>query len=273
MDALRHEPTYTEAQPKPMELIGPIGEGFGFPLYKVHIQCSSQIEPEEHLRLSGLLAQLKGRARFFRDDDGVLVPCGKALLLTGSGSKLDDHVDVDMSSGGMLTILVENPGRVNFENTQPLDGERKGLLGAPMLSVVTPSGYSAKCKLNGEWEMTPIPMKPGFIKSLPFNDDADINVSQPTFIKFELYILEDATDTFIDPLKSGFTKGVIFVNGRNLGRYWSGLGPQETLYLPGPWLDIGINEIIVFDEAPTNAHYTLHFTAQPRLGPKNKRPS
>ena len=41
-------------------------------------------------------------------------------------------------------------------------------------------------------------------------------------------------DTFLD--FTGFTKGIVFVNGFHLGRYWPRLGPQKTLYLPGPLL-------------------------------------
>lgn len=37
-------------------------------------------------------------------------------------------------------------------------------------------------------------------------------------------------------------KGVVFVNDKNLGRYWN-IGPQETLYLPGVWLDKGLNKV------------------------------
>jgi beta-galactosidase len=33
-----------------------------------------------------------------------------------------------------------------------------------------------------------------------------------------------------------------------LGRFWR-IGPQQTLYLPGPWLRPGVNEVIVFDLA------------------------
>ena len=69
-------------------------------------------------------------------------------------------------------------------------------------------------------------------------------------------------DTYIDFGKSGWGKGVVFVNGKNLGRYWSTVGPQQTLYLvrlkvviehqleikPGPWLKHGENEIIIFEE-------------------------
>jgi beta-galactosidase len=36
------------------------------------------------------------------------------------------------------------------------------------------------------------------------------------------------------------------VNGFNLGRYWSA-GPQETLYLPGPLLRQGWNELTVLE--------------------------
>lgn len=37
-------------------------------------------------------------------------------------------------------------------------------------------------------------------------------------------------------------KGVVFVNGQNLGRYWF-IGPQHFLYLPGPWLRSGDNQV------------------------------
>ncbi len=45
---------------------------------------------------------------------------------------------------------------------------------------------------------------------------------------------------------SGWTKGVVWVNGRNLGRYWE-VGPQKRLYCPAPFLKVGTNEIVVFD--------------------------
>jgi beta-galactosidase len=41
-------------------------------------------------------------------------------------------------------------------------------------------------------------------------------------------------------------KGFTWVNGHNLGRYWN-IGPQQTMYLPGPWLKRGKNEIVILD--------------------------
>lgn len=37
-------------------------------------------------------------------------------------------------------------------------------------------------------------------------------------------------------------KGVVFVNGQNLGRHWC-IGPQHYLYLPGVWLRSGENQV------------------------------
>jgi len=45
----------------------------------------------------------------------------------------------------------------------------------------------------------------------------------------------------------GWGKGIVFVNGHNLGRYWY-IGPQQTLYVPGVWLKKGRNEIFIFEQ-------------------------
>jgi beta-galactosidase len=49
---------------------------------------------------------------------------------------------------------------------------------------------------------------------------------------------------------SNWTKGMVYVNGHNIGRFWE-IGPQQTLYMPGCWLRKGENEIIVLDMAGT----------------------
>ena len=59
-----------------------------------------------------------------------------------------------------------------------------------------------------------------------------------------LVLDREPADTFID--MSGWTKGVLYVNGRNLGRYWN-VGPQTRLYCPASWLRKGANAIDVVD--------------------------
>jgi beta-galactosidase len=50
---------------------------------------------------------------------------------------------------------------------------------------------------------------------------------------------------------------VAFVNGVNLGRFWD-IGPQKRLYIPGPLLRAGTNEIILFEtEGRTSASIAL----------------
>jgi beta-galactosidase GanA len=58
------------------------------------------------------------------------------------------------------------------------------------------------------------------------------------------------SDTYIDV--SNYTKGILWVNGHNLGRYWN-IGPQKRLYCPSSWLREGMNEIMIFDLLQTEA--------------------
>jgi beta-galactosidase len=44
----------------------------------------------------------------------------------------------------------------------------------------------------------------------------------------------------------GWGKGYVWVNGHNLGRYWS-IGPQQSLFVPSGWLKNGSNEVVVLD--------------------------
>ena len=54
------------------------------------------------------------------------------------------------------------------------------------------------------------------------------------------WLEEHPRDTFLD--MTDWLHGVVFVNGFNLGRYFKG-GPQKSLYVPGPILKLGANEV------------------------------
>jgi len=51
-------------------------------------------------------------------------------------------------------------------------------------------------------------------------------------------------DTYLD--MRGWGKGVVWVNGHNLGRYWNA-GPQQTVYVPVEWLKPTKNEVMVLE--------------------------
>ena len=59
------------------------------------------------------------------------------------------------------------------------------------------------------------------------------------------FTLNETGDTFID--MSDWGKGIVFINGHNIGRYWQ-VGPQQTLYIPGVWLKKGENKIVIFEQ-------------------------
>jgi beta-galactosidase len=63
---------------------------------------------------------------------------------------------------------------------------------------------------------------------------------------------------------SKWGKGIVFVNGHNLGRYWN-VGPQQTLYLPGCWLKKGKNKITVFEQINDKEHNEISAVRAPIL--------
>ncbi|HUB50717.1 MAG TPA: beta-galactosidase family protein [Terracidiphilus sp.] len=135
------------------------------------------------------------------------------------------HVDLT-EPNTQLDILVENSGRINF--SLALRGERKGIT-----RQVTLAGKP----LTG-WQIYPLPMTdPG---KLPFGSG---NCTGPCFYRGTLQV-DHPGDTFLDT--GNFTKGFVWIDGHPLGRIWN-IGPQRTLYVPGPWLHAGANDVIVFD--------------------------
>lgn len=79
---------------------------------------------------------------------------------------------------------------------------------------------------------------------------------------FGNFELDKVGDTFLDMEKWG--KGIVFVNGVNLGRYWK-VGPQQTLYLPGCFLKKGVNSIVVFEQLNDEPKSELSGVANPVL--------
>ncbi len=128
----------------------------------------------------------------------------------------------------VLDILVEGMGRINF-GSRLID--RKGITDWVTLRGVTLL----------EWDVFPLPFEESYLRGITFA--AADTARAPSFFR-GTFQLVNTGDTFLD--MGGWKKGVVWVNGRNLGRYWN-IGPQRRLYIPGPWLKAGSNEILVFD--------------------------
>lgn len=125
-----------------------------------------------------------------------------------------------------LEVLVEHMARVNFGSA--IDHERKG---------ITEGVFLNGKELTG-WEHYTLPL-------------TDIDSFKPSAVKAgypQLYrgefTLQETGDTYLDT--RNLEKGLLWVNGRLIGRYWF-IGPQQTLYMPGCWLLKGKNEIKVLE--------------------------
>nr|XP_033715608.1 beta-galactosidase-1-like protein isoform X5 [Tursiops truncatus] len=126
--------------------------------------------------------------------------------------------------GAKLDVLLENMGRLSFGSNS---SDFKGLLEPPILgqTVLT------------QWLMFPLKVdnlvKWRFPNQL-LKSSHPQTPSGPTFYSTTFPILDSGGDTFL--FLPGWTKGQVWINGFNLGRYWTKRGPQQTLYVPRPLL-------------------------------------
>ena len=213
------EPVRVE-RPRGMETFG---QSYGYILYRTTLEASATGELVIH--------DVRDYAQIYVD--GVL----KGTLDRRLG---EDSIPLTVPAHARLAILVENSGRVNF--SKPLRGEEKGITHS-----VTLAGRTLT-----DWNVYSLPMR-----TVP---DIECRTGGPVACGQSLRWASDSTgtagfyegtfrlastgDTFLDT--RGWGKGTVWVNGHQLGRFW-GIGPEQTLYVPGPWLRKGINDVVVFD--------------------------
>jgi beta-galactosidase len=145
------------------------------------------------------------------------------------------------TNSATLDILVEAVGHVNFGQ-----------------EVFDQKGIHAPVKLGGAeltgWQIFNLPLNDKMLSGLNFRNinfkGVFLNASAaafkglgPVFWRATVDI-EKPGDTFLDMRSWG--KGVVWVNGHCLGRFWD-IGPTQTAYLPGCWLHAGTNEIVILD--------------------------
>ena len=139
----------------------------------------------------------------------------------------------NIRKGAQLDILIEAMGRVNFGEAIH---DRKGITNK--VSLVT----KKKSKELKNWEVFNLPLDYEFIKNKNYVAN-DKPLDAPAYYR-ATFDLKHVGDVFIDMQDWG--KGLVWVNGINVGRFWE-IGPQQTLFVPGVWLNEGENEIIVLD--------------------------
>lgn len=193
-------------RPRNMESFG---QSYGYILYRTKLKSAAKGDL--------VLPDLRSYARVYVN----------SKLVGAADRRLkQDQIRVQGNAGDTLDILVEGTGRINF--SRELLTERQGIDGAATL---------AGQELTG-WLVFPLAMED--FSRLKYSTDA--NASRPAFYRGH-FDLTTTGDTFLDLRR--WAKGAVWINGHALGRFWN-VGPQQTLYLPAPFLKKGSNEVVVF---------------------------
>lgn len=163
-------------------------------------------------------------------------------------------------------IIVEGMGRINFGRAIK---DYKGIIGN--ITLTTEDEVSTIAYQPRLWKSHTVPdtyeqALKAFRKASAFNPSIGYLRGY-----YRGYVnIRKVGDTFIN--MESFGKGLVYVNGHALGRFWN-IGPQQTLYLPGCWLKKGRNEIIVLDVAGTNLAPTVFGQNHPQLDKLNLKKS
>ncbi|MFB6456677.1 glycoside hydrolase family 35 protein [Chitinophaga sp. Hz27] len=210
----RSSPVFSQL-PAPVQSVGPLTfeklkQAYGFVLYRTTLQ-------------GGYKATLQ--LQELRDYAIIFVNGKRSAVLDRRLSQ--DSATLDLPKGNVtLDILVENLGRINF--------------GSYLLK--NNKGITDNVLLNGK------PLQHWLQYKLPFSEMpvAKNNTSskEAPVIKSGSFTLNQTADTYLD--MSGWGKGLVWINGHNLGRYWK-IGPQQTLYVPAAWLKKGKNTVAVLE--------------------------
>ena len=209
-----------------------LDQNYGYILYRTSLEREQNVEK---IRLWGA----NDRANIFVEGKPLVTLYDRELLK-------EAEVKAEFESRpARMDILMENMGRVNFG--PKMESQRKGIDGCVQIN-----GH-----MHYNWEMYPLPLEN--ISKLDFTKGYEEGL--PAFYRFTFEV-DEACDTWLD--FAGWGKGCAFLNGFNLGRYWE-IGPQKRLYIPGPLVKKGVNEIILF-ETDGKAPGEITLTDEPDIG-------
>ncbi|VVC34719.1 Glycoside hydrolase superfamily,Beta-galactosidase 1-like,Glycoside hydrolase, family [Cinara cedri] len=216
-----------------------IDQDHGLVLYETNLPTF-----EKPTKLPLIVEKLHDRAIIFLNTEklGIMSRSSKnttmELLVSGGDQK--------------LSILVEDQGRVNDKSYLE---DRKGIL----------SNVTLGKHILGPWVMTRYPLnETSWLNTVNIQPD----VRSPAYYKGIFIIPQNKKhpkplDTYLDT--SGWSKGVAFINGINIGRYWPAVGPQITLYVPAPYLVPGLNTVVMVELENPHEDFTVKFVDSPRL--------
>lgn len=218
----------TMVKSKSLKTMEEMGQAFGFIHYRTFIPGPLDVE----LKIPGV-----------KDIADVFVNGKKAKTFYRTEKEYKMPLSIP-ETGVTLDIFVQALARVNYGYQTGIDF--KGLTMCVMTNQVQ----------RFDWEIWPLPMTD--LSRLQYGSPITQNEG-PAFHRVE-FTIDDVADTFV---KFPGKRGVIWINGFNLGRYFD-KGPSKTLYVPAPLLKKGKNEAIVFEADYIYRPY-IQFVDKPQL--------
>uniref|UniRef100_A0A8C4ULP6 Galactosidase beta 1 like n=1 Tax=Falco tinnunculus TaxID=100819 RepID=A0A8C4ULP6_FALTI len=189
-----------------------IKQAHGFVLYRTQLPWDVLDPavlgaPPHHVCDRGYVMLQKYRGTLERDGQTTLCVTGRA--------------------GETLDVLLENMGRISFGANI---SDFKGLLG----------NLSLDSSPLSNWLIYPLAIdtavQQGWPHTAPPQSSSGARAG-PAFYTGTFETPGIAWDTFVK--FPGWSKGQLWINGFNLGRYWPRRGPQQTLFVPGSVLHVG----------------------------------
>lgn len=266
-----HGPSDTPMPPSPKrQHIGPVALTQSAPLFdNLHIgtphKSVTAESMEEYDQVGGYILYSKtfeydSEMNIIKLDgirDRAHVFLNKKLIATRFRGMDESLIElpVFLKKGDTLEVLVENMGRICYGEDTYL-GDRKGITGAIIVTNKKNGVVRLPGKVCFHWDVTCFEMEtPGELcwkEGLPEGEPA-----YPAFLRGTFRASsQDSCFVRFDNLK----KGVIWVNGFNLGRYWE-RGPLEALYIPGVLLKEE-NEIVIFETDGLRGEPVVNITAE-----------
>lgn len=197
--------------PKTME---ELGQQYGYTLYRSYVEKDSQ--KEFYRVIDG-----SDRLQFFFNEEKIATQYQEEI-----GEKIYAS---PITGSNQLDVLVENMGRVNYGHKLLADTQQKGIR----------RGVMSDLHFITDWEQYSL----DFSEPLSIDFDKEWEEHSPSFYQYKVEI-DAPEDTFIN--MESFGKGIVLVNGFNIGRFWN-VGPTLSLYVPKSLFKKGGNEIIVFE--------------------------
>lgn len=207
---------YRCATPESMEYFG---QNYGFIYYETKLKGKYSMQPlkiNDVHDIAHVYVDDKKVAVLDRNNKRNLLGMNKHQLLIGG-------VDGEKKIG----VLVDSMGRINYgEELEDRKGISSMIFGKQYMF-----GYDVYC----------LPMNN--LQNLEFKKQEASG--EPIFLR-GTFKANDNGECFVH--MNNFAKGNVWINGFNIGRYWTKKGPQKALYIPGSLLYTDKeNEIIIFD--------------------------